>query len=426
MPSQQNFVLPGTRADPKGVESLIVLAAFAHSRVWNHRRLESHWYGLWNRILSDLLFDLGPNIFLVPQHTIYFSEKEAELYLASQVDNDGDTPEEPSDHQSPLQGEDDGKFDENYSDSNISFGTAADGNANELNPDFVVLVSAVGSRTRRPRKEQSIKHPRFPSSYSAWDTMRIVASHPALIVQVKRSPPRSLPIQKDFVRILNLCLGQAVVESEASATLVFSNKNNKKLKKIILVAVSGEWWRFSISFRDDFEASSEDSESEDKETKGKKKKGKQKSGSKARGHSFQRHQDIGSKNMAQPKRNVNDAMPAPGNWSENILFGTPPSNQRLYLIHELLKEIQDSLVDEFEQAADTVSQVGDLAYILTDPKYRTDVIRGRATLEAFITNSVDTHFLMQYVGCHCRDVTEYIVEKVNKYTRSRVIHSSAS
>jgi hypothetical protein len=60
--------------------------------------------------------------------------------------------------------------------------------------------------------------------------------------------------------------------------------------------------------------------------------------------------------MAQLEQNVDDAEPGPRKWSKNILFGTPAPNQRLYLIHELL--------DEVEQATGTISQVRNLANVL--------------------------------------------------------------
>jgi hypothetical protein len=148
MPCQQDFVLPGIRADPTRVKALIILAAFAYSRVWNRRRLECQFYGLWTQILSDLLFDLAPNVFLVPQLVLDASDRQP-------------------------------------SDPDSSFRTMADDEANERIPDFVALVSAVKPRESRSSKERSVKDPAFPSSYNSWDSMQIIAALSAMIVQVK-------------------------------------------------------------------------------------------------------------------------------------------------------------------------------------------------------------------------------------------------
>ncbi|XP_006457514.1 hypothetical protein AGABI2DRAFT_147038 [Agaricus bisporus var. bisporus H97] len=320
MPSHQDFILPGIRADPTNarLKALIVLATFAYSRQWNRRRLESHWYGLWNQILSDLIFDLAPNLFLVPQHTIYLTEQEP---------NDPD----------------------------LSFGTVAEGAASERIPDFVALAAVP-----RLRNVGSATDHIFPSSYDSWKTMKLLACFPAMIVQLKRSPPRSLLQDGDFRDILQSYISAATTEADDSAALAFHNKQNRALKKIVLVAVSGEWWRFKIGLRENYEVqmnldsklSMENEEDDKDETKKARasKKGKGKYIPKL--YTIQRHEDLGPRHMAQLSSDVKKTEPRPGTWSKNILFGTPASNQRLYFIHELLKEIQHGLIGEVDEHAD--------------------------------------------------------------------------
>ena len=71
-----NFVLP---VQPSALDTLIVATAFAYSRVWNRRRLENLSYGFWNHLLICLISTLAPNLFLIPQLTIYNAPEPREF-----------------------------------------------------------------------------------------------------------------------------------------------------------------------------------------------------------------------------------------------------------------------------------------------------------------------------------------------------------
>jgi hypothetical protein len=56
------------------------------------------------------------------------------------------------------------------------------------------------------------------------------------------------------------------LEADDCAAIAFSDKKNDRLQKIVLVAVSGEWWRFRVGLRDEYErVSNKDLNSEDEE-----------------------------------------------------------------------------------------------------------------------------------------------------------------
>lgn len=135
----------------------------------------------------------------------------------------------------------------------------------------------------------------------------------------------------------------------------------------MLIAVSGEWWKFKIGSREHYEdkislfPGLEDEEEEEKKKKRGRAKQKGKGKLLPKVTTIERHEDHGPL-MVKPKSDVNQAKPKPGQWSKFILFGTPASNQQLYLIHELLKNIQRDLIDEIGRQADNISVVRTLAY----------------------------------------------------------------
>lgn len=58
--------------------------------------------------------------------------------------------------------------------------------------------------------------------------------------------------------------------------------------------------------------------------------------------------------MERLRSDVEAAMPQDGDWSNNILFGTSVSNQRLYLVHRLTGELRDEVLDDVQRAASEV------------------------------------------------------------------------
>jgi hypothetical protein len=82
--------------------------------------------------------------------------------------------------------------------------------------------------------------------------MQIASALPVMIVEVKRSP-RSPPIQKDSISALSGYLELAADEAEDSAARAFGDNKGNKLQKTVLIAVSGEWWRFKVARRKDYQ-----------------------------------------------------------------------------------------------------------------------------------------------------------------------------
>jgi len=66
--------------------------------------------------------------------------------------------------------------------------------------------------------------------------MQIVAEEPAVIIQIKRPPPRSIEKQEDFIEVLEASLALAADEAENSVSLAFNDKSYK-LNNVVLIAV---------------------------------------------------------------------------------------------------------------------------------------------------------------------------------------------
>ena len=121
-----DFVLP---VQPSALDTLIVATAFTYSRVWNRRRLESLSYGFWNHLLICLISTLAPNLFLIPQLTIYNAPEPREF-------------------------------------PNLSINTVAEKDADERQPDFTIM----GTQFRR-RDDRQIGSNGFivPSDFQQWN-----------------------------------------------------------------------------------------------------------------------------------------------------------------------------------------------------------------------------------------------------------------
>lgn len=64
-PDHTDFMLPGTEI--RGMEGWTAALAYAYSPWCNVRRVESLFYGIWDTVLNDLVFNMTPNVFVVPQ-----------------------------------------------------------------------------------------------------------------------------------------------------------------------------------------------------------------------------------------------------------------------------------------------------------------------------------------------------------------------
>ena len=66
---------------------------------------------------------------------------------------------------------------------------------------------------------------------------------------------------------------------------------------------------------------------------------------------MRRWKDLTPEYLEHLYENVEDAMPEPNLWTSFIRFGTPQSNQRLFLIHRALKEMRTMLAEEMRSSS---------------------------------------------------------------------------
>jgi hypothetical protein len=307
-----DFQLPGIVAQEHGIASSITTAAFAYSRRTNQRRLEDPFYAFWSHILSSLIFDLAPEVFLAPQLTIY------------------DAP---------------GATDPDHSGNTVPGNTTGDGR-----PDFVIMAASLENRFLTNR----IVGPRFPTDFMSWSSMKILVAHPLVIAELKTCAPRSAT-RDSFMEALNFLMDDAFDQLEDRAVHIFNSSKYQGVHTLILISACGEWWRFKVANKDAYSTAGNffddgggikraDSvrveytpghpKSESKpQTKG------------PRPTYICRHvDDVVVKNPLFSELVVHDMDQAmPRDWSFNINFGSKASNQRMYLIHELLQNLRHEL-----------------------------------------------------------------------------------
>ncbi|KAG6824660.1 hypothetical protein H0H92_006179 [Tricholoma furcatifolium] len=201
--------LPGQES--RDYESCLVASAIAQSGRFNIRRAEAPLYGFTNIILNDLIADLRPTTLVMPQ--LPLDILQIAIPAGSEV--------KPTD----------------------SFASYAQKPLQTLIPDFVIpIVKAVDRNTRA--KVDWKTSPKLD-----WTNIRITHMVVGLLVEVKRSPTRSAPTVADFSFSLWKHLNNAQVNVIEQAKLAFSAFEGSK--RIILVAMSGEWWAWRWSIRPD-------------------------------------------------------------------------------------------------------------------------------------------------------------------------------
>jgi len=343
------------------MERWIVPTAWAYSSKCNNRRLEHPFYGIWNLVLQDLIADLAPHLFVIPQYQI------------DSIDKGPVAPDE-------------------------SIATAAQANATEFTPDFSMVKARV---ILRPAVTLNIDQLPFNS----WNNVTIKAFIVPCIAELKHPPTRRAPSLKSFVEDLIITFQQAYRCLEEQVENAFAMQSTN-VNRIILFACVGEWWSWKIATRDRYitdngsDSSSLDSSNSilpslfspagpmnlpqaqrqqpsrhakndnvrDKYTNppspplqlsdklpyrprtrgaGDKKKRQLE-------HPV-RYEDLGEE-MEQVRTNVEHAKPLDNDWSKFILLGSPASNQRLFLIHRFLGtecatmlDVSDDVDDDEEE-----------------------------------------------------------------------------
>ncbi|GLB40056.1 hypothetical protein LshimejAT787_0705660 [Lyophyllum shimeji] len=336
MPDQTNWQLPGLNPGLNGNRNallpLIVAIVFAYSRRANRRRLEDHFHAFWNLVLGHLIHD-EPQLMLAPQMSVYLT-------------NEDDLPPGP----------------------NVSLDTVA-GREEERRPDFIIM----GVRLLNFLEGKSTNdYPMFPLDFSEWNDMVFRTATPRAVIELKTPPPRRIDDAAEFTKSLEGRFTDAATDAQAQAMIVFERADYVNMTSLILIIAVGEWWRFRIFTRDEYEDVKQSlekfsffEEQEDKEKQQeKKKKKKKKTGAGIRVPAKRTLEEDGRQGGWPYKRepiklfheiddvepiqsNWNDCKPEPGTFTRNILFGSPQSNQRFYYIHTLLKRLEPAPANFF-------------------------------------------------------------------------------
>lgn len=249
----------------------------------------------------------------------------------------------------------------------------ADGEVEERIPaDFTLL----GVYLAHQLTKSILQKPNYPS-LTNWERTQVAISMPFGFVEVKRMACRHIKDIADFQPDLFTLMDAAISGTLGQAQTAFSDPAYE-LNSLILIAAVGEWWRFSFVDRvqfphvfahddeSDMLDSLDDSGVEDHHsdsswkssgdhrkhpTYNNKKRVKQDVAKASKGKAkviektmkMTRFKVVSKIHMAPFHENVDHALPLNNAWSQYILFGTPESNQRMYLIHEELRKMKHSL-----------------------------------------------------------------------------------
>jgi hypothetical protein len=279
-------------------------------------------------VFQDLIADLGPCIFVVPQY---------------QIDSLSAGPAAPDE----------------------SVATAAQADATKLTPDFSIVKAQV---ILRPTATASIN--RLP--FSSWNDIAAKAFIVPFIAELKRPPTRRSPSAKLFARDLMGIFHEAYRCLEDQVENAFATQSTN-VDRVITFACVGEWWTWKIATREQYvtDDSSNDilpppfstsnpwepSQRLPRDAKNAEARRKYTSSpspplrqsdkllyhprrqgegdKKKRSDHPIRYEDLGVE-MEQVRSHVELAKPPDNDWSKLIRLGSPASNQRLFLIHRFL------------------------------------------------------------------------------------------
>ncbi|KAF8881520.1 hypothetical protein CPB84DRAFT_1751177 [Gymnopilus junonius] len=320
MISKGDFVLPGTRDSPTSTGVLIHAVVQAYSSMSNRRRLESHVYALWGEILSCLVGDLR-GVIAAPQYKIYTS---SEAGASVNPDSSG------------------------Y--------TVPDADADETIPDFTLLGMILADR----KTQQVVRDIVHDFSFRDWPTLQIAAWQPFLVFELKRMPGRHIKDISVFTHDLEELMIEAMGEAEEQAQTAFNESawrilpTDSRISSLSPLLANGGGFGFSDPDKDLHKGghktalkrgaqrqSTSRHRSSKPETNTGRGKGTGSKNTSTTVHWTELHE---SALVEKFKPNYMDAAPSDnGTWSSFILYGTPESNQRMFLIHEKLKRMMGDL-----------------------------------------------------------------------------------
>ncbi|KAF4622428.1 hypothetical protein D9613_008996 [Agrocybe pediades] len=310
MKPYENYILPGLEGDEgqKRLKSLITALTVAHSGRANPRRLEDPSYAFWGMIFDLIVSDLAPEVISCAQFRVYPSQ-------AQEIDLD------------------------------VSNQTVHGREGAESIPDFVHLAAVVSER--KQRGQAPVKS--WPE-LERWDLLTISRFGLLTIGEIKRPAPRHHADRKAYQEDLLLLQQKSRHQAEAQAKTAL-NDGRYKLEgsEVVLIAGTGDWWSFRYFKPGQEKLPSSPPLRKDRDMS-------KRSGPHARSETFKRYMDIDSAYMELPVADINDAEPPEGEWSGLMRFGTPASNQRLFVVHRKIKLLKDALTVINEPVTDTESQ----------------------------------------------------------------------
>ncbi|KIJ67408.1 hypothetical protein HYDPIDRAFT_108162 [Hydnomerulius pinastri MD-312] len=260
LPGRSGLGSPGTNTFKS-----TLARSLGFSRTFNDRNLEYLWYPLWCSTLVDLVAD-SPNLIVAPQHPVYFSIHDLEVWEVDQgleEEPEGDTPEEveipgsggqandstggepaamdiapanPDNVLDVLRAHGDSAFGEDDTfdaENEISFSTVAGFGVSEVHVDYAVLhVKAIPSNE-------------VPDRYYGW---RITELSVPVIVEEKRFPSRSLTGERQRRLIYNKIFEAAHQLYEQASHLFF---RHPEMQAVTAIAASGPYWSDLLIHRND-------------------------------------------------------------------------------------------------------------------------------------------------------------------------------
>ncbi|KAF9558464.1 hypothetical protein CPC08DRAFT_810654 [Agrocybe pediades] len=358
MAPYDNYVLPGLEGygGTTRLQSLITAITIAHSGRSNPRRLEDASYAFWGMIFDLMISDLAPEVISCSQFRVYSSRSQNHSSQEQEIDPDV---------------------------SNLTEALPSSKGAEAI-PDFAHLVAIVGRR--KQRGQGSVES--WPA-LDRWDLLTILYFGVLTFGEIKRPPPRHYSDRPDFEYALLFIMQSAQTQAEEQAEIALKDKRYK-MDGVVLIAGAGEWWSFRFfrrqkqpdgsqllyhfgqfggnAFRKKIRVTRNTRRWIERNgtvpftdlpmvgERGSQGVTRKKSARPARSETFKRYTEIDSSKMEHPVDDIADIERYAGDWSGIMRFGTPASNQRLYVVHKKIKDLKEALGKRNEVVEDTESE----------------------------------------------------------------------
>ncbi|TFK67535.1 hypothetical protein BDN72DRAFT_960925 [Pluteus cervinus] len=348
-PQHWNYAPPSLADHPLDQEELMTLLVYAYSRTWNKRRLENHFYGFWNRALQHFLAEFKPVTILVPQQLLSLPIDE---FQGSLLEGSPDR----SANELPV---------DLVANRRVSTGTQQGRGLEERTPDFTAFLT-------RSRKRAEFSSQTLPTFCADFYKMEMLHVCPLILAELKRPPPRFSTLET-FTVTLGSCFKAATKQVSYAANIAFETKMYA-FDRLVLIATAGDWWGYQVATRehyekeyqsafreklglgDEDESSSEEDHLSDKDYKSDEEEDEALE-SRNRQHKAKVEEESGVKEPISPAESrpsyewemqsglsdltlVDKAGQTYTNcWSAPARYGTKVSNQRFWILNQLLQQI---------------------------------------------------------------------------------------